>query len=490
MPPRPTHSGPLRTGIVALASQGTQQMSGLVLMLLAISVMPLADYGAYALAIVSVEFVVMLTHTGFHHFLVTSDADDTPLFSTLFWTILGLGTLGGLGLWMMAQPMSEVFAAPLLELLLLGFALLQPAAAMVAWATACHSRLGHMQTLCQRQLAINLISLTAGCIALLIWPSVFALLIFRAIKVLLGVWLLFWCGPLQPKAQFSRQILSNAACYARGLYGTRLLEYLSNFGTDLILAYLFSTTESGIYRIAHRLAFACIELITHPLRLFALQTLARAQRLGHPIAQIFANYLAALLLLSGGIVVLFVLSGGAILTMASNSDFLTAFAVSQVLIFRAAFLGINSLLEPALATLNDNMAALRHNLIWTGLFLVVTVLAAPLGVALLAALQTGLAGLTALAAMFVLSRRINLNTAVAQVIRSFAVLALYCGGVTLIWQVFPSTGTVLETGLKLAATGVIAAVSLAFARRLGCLSPDIFASQPISGASPLPAQQR
>ncbi|CUK27330.1 colanic acid exporter [Cognatishimia activa] len=370
---------PLSIAMLAMLGAGSQQVASFVIMLLAARFLPLSDYGTFMLAMVFVELATTMMHSGFYHYVVRSERDDVAVQSSMFWVILGIGALSG-GTMVIAAPwLAMVFQSPDLAAPMIGLGLLQPGAAVIAWASACLTRQERMRAYFNCLTFSNLGGLAAGITLLLLWPSIYALLAYRACRVGLG--LITFCGANRyiPNWRMDWLILREAAKFSRGLYGTRLLEFFANFGTDLLLAFFFSTSESGLYRIANRLANAAIDVVALPLRNMALKSFARQVRNHQPTGSLATDFLSANFVAAGIMAVLSIVFGPTHIRALFDPSYGLAIPAFYALCLRGLALSGQRVLEPLFAAHDLNLSALRHNTIWTVALIVVTATLAPFG---------------------------------------------------------------------------------------------------------------
>ncbi len=417
-------------------------MAALLITLLAAAFLTTAEYGVYTLAVVFAEFVVMLTYTGYFHFVVNSDEEDDAVLSSMFWVMTGIGSVGGLVIFLASGALARAFEAPDLGPVLRAFGLLQPFAAMIGWATAALTRAGRMR---QYYLAIggaNLGALAVGAALLVTWQSVFALVAFRAARVTLALLLYGRALPRLPRAHVNWRIVRKATRYASSLYGSSLLTFFANFGTDLVLAGLFSTAESGLYRFANRLAQASVELVAQPMHSFALRSFGVAARGGRPLGPVLAEYLGAGTLFLGGVAATLIVLGGPAVGMLFHPDYAAGIVVMQLLALRAGARVGQLLGQPVLAASNRTALALQFNLGFSGAMLLVIGLFAPLGLVPLASAQAVVQLLSVPALLWLLQARAGIETgpALRPMGRALALVALYAALLAGLWAATGLTG--------------------------------------------------
>ncbi|MEM6634663.1 MAG: oligosaccharide flippase family protein [Pseudomonadota bacterium] len=446
--------------VISVVGLSSQQVASFVITILAAGFLTPAEYGVYTLAIVFVEFVVMLTYTGYFHYLVNASEDEDRVLSTMFWMMVGIGTLGGATLVLLAGPIARLFDAPELAPVLRLFGFLQPFASLIGWASAVLTRAGLMRRYFLVLAISNLGGLAAGCLLLIVWQSLFALVAYRAARIALGLLLFTLSLPRRPRFGFDRGMAWRSTRYAVGLYGARFLNFFSVFGTDLILALIFSTAEAGLYRFANRLATGTVDIIAQPLRIFALKSFGAAARSSAPLSPLLTRYLGTAVFLTGGFALTIVVLGRPLVETLFQPDYLAALGALYALGARAAFLSGNMFVEPVFAARHTTSVAMYHNLIWTSVMLTAIIIAAPFGYTMLAAVQAVVALMTSVAAVWVMGRwgQIDVRPALRGAARAAGLLALYGCMLALAWTGLAAS---VQPGLPLLAIGAATALALA-----------------------------
>lgn len=483
VPPKLPEASQTSYGTAALSvlGQTSQQVSSLLLALIAAAVLSVSDYGLFMLSVVIVEFAIMLAHAGYFHFLINARCDDeSALIGTMFWTILGIGCLSGGIIWALSGTLERCFDADGLAQMLQILAALQPFGALIAWVTACLIRAGKMRAYYGVLCLGNLASLSIGATLLILWESVVALLAYRVLRVALNTVLFLKVSPQTPSLKFDAGLFKEGWRYARGLYAARLADYLTNFGADFLLAFFFTTAESGLYRIANRLAVAATDVMTQPLRSFATRSLAEAGRCRNHLTPIFRDYLAAGIMLVGGLALGIVTFGETLVGTIFRSDYMPAILILQLLALRTVALWPSLLLEPLLAARHQTGVAMMHSLIWFLLSSAALLAAAPFGLWPLALMQSLVALALAASTFYVAGRfgGIELPSLTQNTTYAGLFLAIFGAALTITWHGIKTLNLppLMQLGI-----GVFVALFLAFigiwrAIRSGILKPDLFNS--------------
>lgn len=466
--------------VISMLGLTSQQIASFVITLLAAGFLSAADYGVYTLAIVFVEFVVMLTYTGYFHFVVTSDSEEEALLSTMFWIMTGIGAMGGLLLVIFAAPLAALFDAPELAPVLRLFGVMQPFASAIGWASAALTRAGSMRRYFLILIATNLGGLAGGCLVLVLWQSLYALVAYRAIRIVLGVAMFGMAVPRLPRWRFDTALAREATSYAGGLYGSRLLGFFSTFGADLILAFLFSTAEAGLYRFANRLAMASVDIVAQPLRSFALKRFGEAARGGRPLGAEVAGFLGANVFLMGGVAITIAVLGESLVGTLFRPEYLAALAALQALAVRAAGLAGNHLIEPVFAARHANRIGMYYNMVWTAIMLAAILVFSGQGLVALAGAQAAVAVLSSVSALWVIGRhgKVALRPAMRNAAIALVLLAVYAVALETGWL---AISILLNDDTLRLAGGMALALGLAGVASLAATRSRVFSFQLFAG---------
>ncbi|WP_422048916.1 oligosaccharide flippase family protein [Shimia sp.] len=464
--------------IIGLASQ---QISGFVITLLAAGFLAPVEYGVYTLAIVFVELVLAFTYAGFYHFVVTSSEDDTSVLSTMFWLMQLVGWIGGGALIVFASWLAQVFDSPDLAPVLRYLGLLQPFASGMAWAGAVLIRRQQMRRHFIIMLLQNSAAMLGGAVVLWLWQSLFALVVYRYIRVVIGVFLYGVMTPDRPHFLFDRPMAAHALRYASGLYGSRLLVFVSNFGTDLLLAYFFTTAESGLYRFANRLSTATIDIVGQPLRSFALNQFGAAARTGAQLEPVLNRFCGVMVILMGGFAASILVFGADLVTTLFHPSYLAALGALYALSVRA-FAGFgNALILPIFAARNKTQVSMYHNLLWTSVMIATIFVTSDQGLNTLAFAQACVAILTAIAALALISWQgeVPIRGAVYNILIALAVVGAYYAAASGLWLWIKGgigvSGLSLGIGLSLAT--LLALATIGAGMRLRVFDMRVFAER-------------
>ncbi|MEM0905758.1 MAG: oligosaccharide flippase family protein [Pseudomonadota bacterium] len=464
---------------ISILGQATPQIASLLITIVAARYLSPSDYGVYALALVFAELNITITYTGYYYFIINSKSDDRSVLSTFFWIMLAIGTVFGTVLFVGADPLARLFRNEELVLLLACFALLQPFQSITGWASAALIRAQLMRRLFITVAITDLVALVIGIGLLLWWQSLLGLVVYRI--VLVGLKVVAFCivVPQSPKWMFDLSLAKQATRYAAGLYGARLLNFFSRFGTDLILAFLFSTAESGLYRFANRLANGAVDIVAQPLQRFAEKSFGHAARTNASLDTLVAQYLSANIFMMGGAAIAIAVLSHSVVAVLFQPAYLAAVPVVYALALLSAARSANLLIVPVFAARHRTSIAFWHDLVWTSVMLCTILFVAPFGFQTLAYAQAATMIFTSFGAIFVIAYfgKVAVNAAVINAAKVIVLLMAYVAATYFAYQAI--LGALGETALALGA-GLFTAALLGLAAtavvvKLNVVDPRVFA---------------
>ncbi|MEM1387906.1 MAG: oligosaccharide flippase family protein [Pseudomonadota bacterium] len=390
--------------IFAFVARSLQQVSTLVMTILAARFLVPAEYGIYTLAIVFITLVQTMSYTGVFHYLIASKQDRGPLTATAFWLMLAMASAAALILAVLAYPLAALFRADDLGPVLLLLALLQPFAGVTAWFNAILLRDEAMKKHFGIMFAQNLIALIGGVALLLSWQSLFALVAFRAVRVFTGLLLYISLLRERPAWHFDISLAREGLVFSRGLYGSRVLNFLSRYAGDLLLGIIFTSAEAGLYRFGGRVAGGATDVVAQPMRSFALSRFAAEGRRDGPLENLLALYAGSMTLLIGGVAAVVVVFAEVSVAAFFDAGYLAAVGVAIAMAFRAVVSLGWSLLEPVFVAVDKTDAIMRFNMVWMIAIVGGVLVAAPFGLDVLAWSQMALNLLASLAAFSMIQK--------------------------------------------------------------------------------------
>lgn len=281
----------------AVVARSMQQVAQLVITLLAARFLLPAEYGVYALAIVFMLLIQLMTYTGFYSFIINSKEPEESLLPTTLWLIMGLSLAASVVIGLLAYPLQWLYDSPDLGLVLLLLIAAQPFASYTAWASAVLLRRRQINANFRIMFAQNVAAMVVGIALLIYWESIFALVAYRWSRVIIGLVLYWAVGARPPNLGWSTKLAKKAAGFSGGLYGARFLTFLSRSSSDLMLGLFFGTHEVGLYRFGNRVASGATDVLSQPLSNFSTTQFGAAARGERDLQKVMNRYAGSFALL-------------------------------------------------------------------------------------------------------------------------------------------------------------------------------------------------
>ncbi|SFF87013.1 Membrane protein involved in the export of O-antigen and teichoic acid [Novosphingobium sp. CF614] len=465
--------------LFAFTARSLQQVSTLLITLLAARFLLPAQYGVYSLGVVFVILVQTMTYTGFYQFILTAKEEDSLVLSTCFWLIAGLVSLASLLLALAAYPLERLFHAEPLGSVLVLLALAQPLASLGAWSSAALLRRGETTLNFAIMFAQNLVALIGGAALLWFWHSIYALVAFRYLRVVSGAILFATFGRDWPSLVFSKDLAIKATAFSGGLYGSRLLNFLARYAADLLLGMLHSPAAVGLYRFGNRVATGATDIFNQPMSNFAATQFGAAARRDQDLAVLLGRFAGTITMLSGIVGAVVIVFAHDVIAIFFHPSYLPALIVTYALAMRGAAGVGQMLVEPAFSALGRTAWVMMFDLVSTVISVAAIFVASPLGLEALAWTQALVVLGTTFWAFHLLRWRghIRIGGAVRNFAGAIVLSAAYGLVLHLVYrQAMPRlpVGRIEALGLGLAAAAVLGLAALALAARLRVFSLRAF----------------
>ena len=466
--------------LFAFTARALEQVSTLVMTLLAARFLMPAEFGVFSLANVFVVLVQTLTYTGIFQFILTSKGDERLILSTSFWLILLLVGCASLFLAVAAYPLQWLFSSPDLAAVLILLAAAQPISALVAWSSATLLRRRETARNFTFVFVENLAALVSGALLLWFWHSLYALVAARYARILFGAALFIIGGRTWPHLHFSTDLARKAAVFSSHLYGSRFLAFLSRYAADILLGAFHSTSDVGLYRFGNRIATGATDILSQPMSNFAATQFGSAARHDQDLAPLLARLAGTITLLTGMLGAVIIVFARDVVSAFFQPSYLAAMVVTYAMGLRGVA-GVGQLLvEPVFAAMNRTSSVMAYNLATAAATVAAVAAASPFGLEFLAWTQAAVVFLSTLWAFYIMSKA---GIAIDGALRNFALgvlLALVFGILLFLLRQSGCLILAQSAGATLMAhsllTMVLASAVLLVGRRLRVFSLEAFAS--------------
>jgi O-antigen/teichoic acid export membrane protein len=247
-------------------SQVVLQASKVVVALILARLLTPHDFGVAGMVLVFSTLVFVFSDLALGSALVQRRTLSELDRSTVFWTsaaVGGLFTAVGVAVsWPLAAFFGEPAVQPLLAALSLSFL-------VTALGTTQKALL--MRELDFRRLELRLIGATfagavVGIAAAANGAGAWAI-IGQQITIAVGSTALLWASSRwRPRLQFSRASLRSLAGFSGGVFGTRLLFYVSRNADNLLIGRFLGASALGVYALAYNLMLMPMERLAGPVQ--------------------------------------------------------------------------------------------------------------------------------------------------------------------------------------------------------------------------------
>lgn len=465
------------TAALAFGARSLQQVSTLVMTVLAASFLVPAEYGVYTLAVVFVTFIQTLTYTGIFHYLITQKGEESEVLDTTFWLMIGMSAVASVLLALAAPWIARAYDAPDLRAVLWWLAAVQPVGAYAAWCSGLLMRRNRMRAHFGIMLVQNAVALVGGTVLLVLWKSLFALVAFRYLRLAVGAVCYVLVLRESPGLRWRRATASHALGYASNLYGSRMLSFFANYGADLLLGLMFTTAEAGLYRFGNRLATAAMAIVAQPLRSFALTQFGMANRSDARFEPVMARFFAAMALLLGCTAAAVIAFGEPVVEALFDPSYAAALGVAYAMALRSVFSIGTAFVEPVFAAKDRTRVAMLYQLFWTCAQVAAVFALAPFGLTVLAWGQSLTTLAASVGAVVLLARVGGIEMRPALVAAWWGgLVALAYGGLVALTtdRVIEIEGGLSGVVVALAIAGILGVVALFLAHRKNVLDLRVF----------------
>lgn len=385
-----------------------------------------AQFGLFALASLFVEAARVLAGAGLAD-AVTREADLTEeQADTAFWAHLGCAALVALATAALALPYSRFVDQPEVVPLVAALAPLMVVGALGGIHTARLLReFGH-KAVALRTLAVSLASSALAIASALHGLGAWSLVVQAATGEIAGVAFAWATFRWRPRLRFSRAALRGLLGFGASMVATNLLWVVLVRVPEVFIGRLLGSAEVGRYRVAWRLIDLLGQAVLAPIGSVCLVTLSRVQ---HDMPRFRRIY--ALMLVAAALVALPLLLGlGAladdVIPLVFGAQWRGDGDLVRVLALMALPFTMNYLAAPALAAVGRSHAVLRVAALQLALQIGLSWLAAPYGLAAVAAAYVARAYLTMPYQIHVLQRHTGID-AVGSVKALALLLAIAAG---------------------------------------------------------------
>lgn len=371
--------------IWAVARIGASNILGFIVFAVLARELSPREFGVYAVAILVIDIARAVSGAGLSDAITRDKEGDEVLADTAFWTNLGLGCILGTATWMLAPLYARLMDQPELTTVLHWLAVLIPISALGGMHTARKLReFGH-KAIAARTISCNALGGMAAVAAAVAGLGVWSLVIQVEIVETIGVIFAWQSYRWWPRPRVDLRRLAKIWTFSGTMTLTQVMGLLLTRIQDIVIGTFISVAAVGSYRIAWRMIDLIAQMTVHPIVSVSYVTLARLQddpeRFRSALLRMLG--LAALVALPA-IAGLGVLSSDVIPILFGPKWAASADIVSVMALMAVPFC-MNLFLVSALAATGRTTSIAKSAVLQAVAALVLSLLAAPFGVIVVAA---------------------------------------------------------------------------------------------------------
>jgi O-antigen/teichoic acid export membrane protein len=258
-------------------SQVVLQASRVIVALILARLLAPHDYGIAGMVLVFSSLVLVFSDVALGSALVQRRALTELDRSTVFWTSAGVGlaftVLGVLASWPLAAFFGEPAVQPLVAAMSLSFVV----TALGTTQKALMTRELDFRRLELRLMAATLVGAAVGIAAAVGGAGAWAI-IGQQLTIALGSTVFLWVSSRwHPRLMFSLQSLRSLAGFSGGIFGTRVLFYVSRNADNLLIGRFLGSSALGAYALAYNLMLMPMERLAAPVQEVLFPAFSRMQ---------------------------------------------------------------------------------------------------------------------------------------------------------------------------------------------------------------------
>lgn len=277
-PAEPSLQGRVTRGIAWKAiSQVVLQASRVLVALVLARLLAPHDFGIAGMVLVFSSLVLVFSDVALGSALVQRrDLTDVDR-CTVFWTSAGVGLLfTGLGI-LASWPLAAFFGEPMVQPLVAAMSLSFVVTALGTTQKAMLTRELDFRRLELRLMGATLAAAVVGITAAVAGAGAWAI-IGQQLTIALGSTVFLWAATRwRPRLVFSVASLRSFAAFSGGIFGTRVLFYVSRNADNLLVGRFLGASALGAYALAYNLMLMPMERLAAPVQEVLFPAFSRMQ---------------------------------------------------------------------------------------------------------------------------------------------------------------------------------------------------------------------
>ncbi|MCU1595727.1 MAG: colanic acid exporter [Frankiales bacterium] len=245
-----------RTALAAVwsgvGSLGTQVVTIAISVVLSRQLVP-GDFGLMALATTAAGVMVLICEAGFVTSIVQRKEINQLLLSSVYWVQVALGALGALLLVLLARPTAAFYGDDRLVGVVVALSIMPLLSGFGAVPRALLVRRLDFKTLSLIDLLSLLVGGTFGIVAAAMGAELWSLVYYSIAQSIVQTWGRMRQAHWRPDRKLSRVELSDIFGFARSVYGSQLLTYVTRNGDNVLVGRFLGVRQLGLYTRSYTL---------------------------------------------------------------------------------------------------------------------------------------------------------------------------------------------------------------------------------------------
>lgn len=367
------------TAGLGVLSRASNQISTLLLMLVAARFLTPVEFGIFSLAILSVTLIRTLLYCGaFEYLLKSKTAEDCAREAFVVNIIVAIGLTAPVAtLAVIAWIIFDMSEVSSLMLVLLPSNLIS---AIASWQESLCLKSGKTKSYYAITTASEIIS---AITALFMFSYGFGLysLVVKVYIAAVMVSILYWrTGTAVWSPRFHKAKMFEILSWSFERYGAVLLTFGSTYAADLVLGAFLSPAATGIYRGSSRLVTSVADLFTQPTRLLGMTFYSKQAANGLESGEFVARVFSIAAVVGWSALAGLAVSSQTLVPLLLGPSWSSAAPVVSILCLARGFSLIDASIAPALVAHNKQRSVLVNQTLVVPVLVAALLILSPYGV--------------------------------------------------------------------------------------------------------------
>lgn len=383
---------------------GGDQAANFVLFIVLARILIPAEFGAFVIALVFVEFGKIIANGGLTTSLYRTPVLTPQITDTVFWANLTLGCLIAVVGLLFSEAFARAMGAPQASSLIAVLGFVVPITALGASHQARNLReFGH-RALAVRSLISGVVGGGLALLAAFHGFGVWSLVVQRFSSEIINTAVAWWSFRWAPGFRFSWSVLGSQFAFGSSVAAAQLLMTTLHRSQNIILTRVLGPASVGIYWTAWKVTETIAQGVIGPFSTVSLPALAKLQHDREAFAAGYVRMVAACALISFPAMIGAGVLADQIIPLVFGPQWGASIPVAKILSLLVLPIALDFFADPALAALGKSRTILMLAVVKLGGDLVFCIAAAPYGLVAFAVAHVARSYLTLILQMWLLYR--------------------------------------------------------------------------------------